>query len=106
MELVDGVVVAMDDERLRQAQGHRRVVGPLPWQELERPPADHVGDGRKRAGLPELHRRAHGVAGGEPEKGAPGPIAREIGIAWLIVFAHRHDSSRVNEYVLPPLTAA
>ena len=43
-KLIGKVHRAPVEQRLRQAQGHRRVIGPLPSVQAERPATDHVAD--------------------------------------------------------------
>ena len=49
-QLVDGVESLGLEQALREAEGHRRVVCPLPWLEIEGTAADHVVDGVEGAG--------------------------------------------------------
>ena len=68
LQLVDGVEPPLLDEALGEAEGEGGVVSPLAGLEVERPAADHAGDGRERSGRPELQRRAEGVAHGQAEE--------------------------------------
>jgi len=71
LQLVDGVEPPLLDEALGEAEGEGGVVGPRAGLEVERSAADHAGDGRERAGRPELKRRAEGVAHGQAEEATP-----------------------------------
>ncbi len=66
-QLVLGVEGVTIEDRLGQAHGHRRVVGPLTGFEAERTSADHVGDRLERPRALELERRADRVAYGESD---------------------------------------
>ena len=68
LQLIHRVEAAALDETLGEAEGHRRVVRPRASREIERAAAHDVGDGRKRAGAPELESRPERIAGGEAEE--------------------------------------
>ena len=68
LQLIHRVEAAALDETLGEAEGHRRVVRPRASREIERAAAHDVGDGRKRAGAPELECRPERIAGGEAEE--------------------------------------
>jgi hypothetical protein len=70
VELVGRVEPAADDQAVGQAQGHRGVVGPLAWFEVEGAAADQVVDRLEGVGRPELQGGADGVPGGEAEQAA------------------------------------
>ena len=73
--LVLGVEALPFDQAGRQAQRHRRVIGPLAGFEAERPAADHVGQRLKGPARLELDGRADGVAHRQAEETTLKPIA-------------------------------
>ena len=66
---VVGVVAVQCQQRIRQAQRHRRVVRPLAWFEVEDASADHVRDRLKGARGLKLVRGAQSVTDGEAHQG-------------------------------------
>ena len=71
----DGVERAGLDQRLGEAERHRRVVGPCAGGQRERAAADHVLDRLEGAGRLELDRRADRVAHGQAHQRSPEAIA-------------------------------
>jgi len=78
LQLIHRVEAAALDETLGEAEGHRRVVRPCASREIERAAAHDVGDGRKRAGAPELECRPERIAGGEAEED-PAVVCDHVG---------------------------
>jgi hypothetical protein len=66
-QLVVRIGRAALDQAFREAERHRRVVGPFAGFEVEGAAADHVGDRSKAARRGELERRPQGVAGRKSE---------------------------------------
>ena len=58
------------DQALGQAQSQAGVISPLAWFQAERPAADHIRDGRKRAACLKFNGCAHGVSRGKAEEAA------------------------------------
>jgi hypothetical protein len=55
-ELIDRIEALALEEALRETERHGRIIGPLPWSEVERAAADHVVDGREAAWRREFER--------------------------------------------------
>jgi hypothetical protein len=55
-------------EAVGQRERHRRVVGPLPWLEVEGPATDHIDQCRLPVARGEFERRADRIADGEAEQ--------------------------------------
>ena len=70
---VKGVVAALRQQGIRDAQGHRRVIRPLPGLQQEGAAAHHVCDRIEGARPLELVRGAHRVADGQAHEGAARP---------------------------------
>ena len=68
--LIDRIESVPLDKALGQAQGHRRIVGPLARPKAERPAADHIGDRLESPFRAKLEGRAKRVADGEPDQTA------------------------------------
>ena len=66
---VKRIVTALRQQRIRQAQRHRRVVCPLAWFEVEDASADHVRDRFERTRRLKLVRRAQCVANRQAHQG-------------------------------------
>jgi hypothetical protein len=77
--LIGGVVATAIDERLREAERHRRVIGPLAGFQRKGPTADHVGERLKRPGRAKLDRRPDGIPRCQAEQGATGTITSSDG---------------------------
>ena len=74
-ELVEGIVSPGLRQASRDAQRHRRVVGPLPGREVEHPAARHAGDGREGVASLELDGGAQRITHREPEETTQQPVA-------------------------------
>jgi hypothetical protein len=101
LELVDRVEAAPGQQRVGQAQRHRRVVGPRAGGQVERPAADHVGHRREGPGRLELDGGAERVADGQPEQGAAEAVAA-VGAA----HARSSASSSAASVSSPPSSIA
>ena len=85
-QVVGEVEPAAVDDRLGEAQRHRRVVGPLAGGQAERTAAHHVGDRLERAGGAELDGRPDRIPAGQADQrpSRPVPLVRHHHSATLM----------------------
>ena len=69
--LVAWIKPAALEEALRQAECHRRVVGPFTALQLKGASALHIGQWGERASWFEFQGRSHGITAGETQKCSP-----------------------------------